>query len=832
MVRGILQQVVHHPTAYTAEMAMRQVAFHMLKNPNRFYKFYEEHLLRAGESYESYVVNVFHAKVWGDDLIAGAFGDMWNVAVSVVSPVAKKPFHLFHNKTDPDVVLVCNGGNYLSAGGSTHYSGTRSTDVHFKKPGSDTMNPTLKQDLTGILMPVLLKRKDFAKQKALDEYVKDEKQATLDMLRTVSKGIRRIDDRIATLVEQSDEFIKQKKFLEFKMEKLGIHAEQIQEYTDDMIDRPWCRTTEREMEDEEEANRKRQLEEQKEESEAKKQRIMPTVEGHENPDFLSPSKRTEDSEHDELLKKQQQEILRGHEVTIQKQEQALFAQERTIRFQKEMLDKLQEQVRSLCLQQGGTRAQQTVSRAEEVDCSSLNIAQSEPTSNLVQPGPSTQKQYKRGGTATIDKMLRPELMRFLPSQHSQPAVQTNVQEDDIIIAENIPGFTTSRTDVPVLPSDLTISQEQQAALPPPLPPKLYVPKITEGQEGQSLVLMPTKMKKSTKLRESTRPVPEELQDDDLFYCDNCEAKYTTKDELNRHVANVCGVKKPEYFCDECPSSFYWLNPLREHYYKMHVKKFLYRCTKCGKGIHYKSRMPDHNRKCPKKDGEDKYVGKLPYDEEIESKFVKRKAVPVVLDQPENEQQQLQQQQQQQDQQQQIQQQQIQQQQIQDQPQQQQIQDQPQQQQIQEQQDQQLQEQQDQQLQLEMTSQEPILIQEEKPIQEQQLQLEMTSQEPILIQEQKPILSILELAPTEQTTSTETSTPVPDSSATEDQIAVHNILPLAYQAQPTSADELLNTLSEGRVPNIADEIPSADNDDNDNDDDDKKMVLTQENKFDE
>ena len=325
-------------------MAMRQVAFHMLKNANRFYKYYEEQLLRAGESYESYVVNIFHSNVWGDDLIAGAFGDMWNIAVSVISPIAKKPFHLWHNKSVPDVVLVCNGGNYLTAGGSTHYSGTRSTDVHFKKPGSDTMNPTLKQDLTGILMPVLLKRKDFAKQKALDEYVKDEKQATLDMLRTVSKGIRRIDDRIAMLVHESDEFIKKKKFLEFKMEKLGIHTEQIQEYTDAMMDRPWCRTAEREMEDEEEANRKRQLEEQREESEAKKQRIMPTVEGHANPDFLSPSKRSEDSEHDELLKKQQQEILRGHELTIQKQEQALFAQERTIQSQRELIEKLQEQL--------------------------------------------------------------------------------------------------------------------------------------------------------------------------------------------------------------------------------------------------------------------------------------------------------------------------------------------------------------------------------------------------------------------------------------------------------------------------------------------------------
>ena len=633
MVRGILQQVVHHPTAYTAEMAMRQVAFHMLRNPNRFYKFYEENLLKAGESYESFVVNVFHAKVWGDDLIAAAFGDMWNLAVSIVTPILKKPLHLFHNKSIPDIVLVCNGGHYLGAGGSTHYNGSRSTDPHFRKPGSDKMNPTLQQDLTGILMPVLLKRKDFAKQKALDEYLKDEKQASLDMLRTVCKGIRRIDDRIATLIEQSDEFIKQKKFLEFKMEKLGIRTEQIEAYTEDMTDRPWCRTAEREREDEEEANRKRQLEEDKRESDAKKQRIMPTVEGHDNPEFLSPSKRNEDLEHDELLKTQQQEILRGHELTIQKQEQALMAQEKTIQYQKEMLEKLQEQLRAL-------HPQQPTAIVEEVDCPS--------TSTTIQSGSSTQKVYRRGGTATIDRILRPDLMRYLPSHHSQP----DVQQDDVVIAEDIPGFTTSRTDVPVLPSQLQVPQQveaavpsqiQEPAVPPPIPPKLYVPKLGEGE---TLILLPTKMKKPTKLRSSTTPVPEELQDDDLFYCENCEGKYTTRDELNRHVANTCGIKVAEYFCDECPSSFYWKNPLREHYYKMHVKKFLYKCTKCGKGFNWKSRIPDHNRKCPKKDGEDIYEYKLPFDEEIEKKFVKRKAVPAVLDNNNAEQQQQQQQQQQ------------------------------------------------------------------------------------------------------------------------------------------------------------------------------------------
>ena len=107
-----------------------------------------------------------------------------------------KPFHLFHTKLQPDVVLVCNGGNYLKHGGSTHYNGTRSTD-----PGSDLINPTLQQDMTSKLTPTVLKDKETAKQLALNEYLKDERQASLDLLRTVCKGIRRLDDKIATLIE-------------------------------------------------------------------------------------------------------------------------------------------------------------------------------------------------------------------------------------------------------------------------------------------------------------------------------------------------------------------------------------------------------------------------------------------------------------------------------------------------------------------------------------------------------------------------------------------------------------------------------------------------------
>ena len=105
-------------------MAMRQAAMFMLRHPSKYYKYVEEDLLYTGESYESFVYNVFHCNVWGDDLIAAVFGDMWNIGISIVSPTAKKPFHLFHNKVQPDVVLVCNGGNYMRLGGATHFCAT------------------------------------------------------------------------------------------------------------------------------------------------------------------------------------------------------------------------------------------------------------------------------------------------------------------------------------------------------------------------------------------------------------------------------------------------------------------------------------------------------------------------------------------------------------------------------------------------------------------------------------------------------------------------------------------------------------------------------------
>ena len=142
----------------------------------------EQELLEMGESYESYCYNIFHCNVWGDDLVAATFGDMWNLAISIVSPISKKPIHPFHTKAQPDVVLLANGGTWMSSENNlTHFSTTRCTEAGFRKPGTDFLNPTISQDMNQKIQPIILDSKDRAKQLALNEYLTTDKEHSLEL---------------------------------------------------------------------------------------------------------------------------------------------------------------------------------------------------------------------------------------------------------------------------------------------------------------------------------------------------------------------------------------------------------------------------------------------------------------------------------------------------------------------------------------------------------------------------------------------------------------------------------------------------------------------------
>ena len=203
---SILNQIVHH-NSYTPEMAMRQAGFHMLKHPEQFYKAVEDELNQSGESYESYCFNVYHSNVWGDDLVAAVFSDMWNIAISIVSPAIKYPVNLWHNKDFPDVVLVANGGSYLSENNpTTHFSSSRVQDLDFRLPGRELVitTPGYSGDTYKKLKPAILDNKEQARKMAIDQYVNFEKEKSLQLLYGITRSIGKLDRHIAHLIHESE----------------------------------------------------------------------------------------------------------------------------------------------------------------------------------------------------------------------------------------------------------------------------------------------------------------------------------------------------------------------------------------------------------------------------------------------------------------------------------------------------------------------------------------------------------------------------------------------------------------------------------------------------
>ena len=574
-------QIVHHPHNYTAEMAMRQAALYMLRHPYKYFKCVEQELLRSGESYESYCYNVFNKNVWGDDFIAAVFGDMWNVAISIVTPISRKPIALFHNKDNPDVVIVANGGCYTMQKGCTHFTATRSTDPKFKQPGSEYMNPTISQDITAKLEPVVLADREDAKQAALKQYLHTGKERSVDLLRGVCTQIKRLDNRICDMIKESDMFREQKDLLEYQLEKLGVSTEKLRDATNELSgDRGYVRTEEREMSDIA-ADKKRKAEEQLKEQELKKQKVIAVGEGLEDVETVQGAQAEVEETYHQKLARQQQEIIKQYETLLQQQQNRLVEQEQELEQHRQQEQKQQPQ-------QGQTWS-------EVIEGIRASSGKQKPSTS------------RRAGT--IDNYLSAKGITYLP-----PDVKKDITEK-VEISEDF----TETVEEDVIITEVTKKTETVK----------YIPTKVPGIENYVLVQAP-RTKTTAKRSSVAGPVPEKLRNPAKFYCEKCPCFYTRPDELARHKKRNCLKEDPEYFCNVCHRGFFYENTVREHYYHEHTDIVLWHCKKCNEGFHYKSNRSKHRHACPNKDGADIYQGRAPYDEELEETFKAKTAIPVKI----------------------------------------------------------------------------------------------------------------------------------------------------------------------------------------------------------
>ena len=149
------------------------------------------------------------------------------------------------------------------------------------------------------------------------------------------------------------------------------------------------------------------------------------------------------------------------------------------------------------------------------------------------------------------------------------------------------------------------------------------------EKKKSLVLVPPTQKHVlTKRSNPGTPVPEDNRDPDRYYCDNCACNCKEKSDLRKHQCFMCLKTEFDFICDECQMGFHTGYGVREHYYQVHKKEFLYFCMKCSKGFFHKSKKSNHKKACPKKDEADTHAARALYDEELQNTFKRRTRVEV------------------------------------------------------------------------------------------------------------------------------------------------------------------------------------------------------------
>ena len=81
----------------------------MAENTLEFVQKLQWHLKRNHITYHSYLQGISDGVICVDRFIVSAISMMWNISISVVSPVYSREWKIHHNATEADILIVSNG---------------------------------------------------------------------------------------------------------------------------------------------------------------------------------------------------------------------------------------------------------------------------------------------------------------------------------------------------------------------------------------------------------------------------------------------------------------------------------------------------------------------------------------------------------------------------------------------------------------------------------------------------------------------------------------------------------------------------------------------------
>ena len=136
---SVLQQIAT-PPGYACGHLRNQVVVFMAENTLEFAKKLQRYLKQNHITYQSYLQGISDGVIRVDRFIVSAISKMWNISISVVSPVYNSEWKIHHDATEADILIVSNGHQLGHAKEATHYSPTESTLKSWKKVGHDVVD--------------------------------------------------------------------------------------------------------------------------------------------------------------------------------------------------------------------------------------------------------------------------------------------------------------------------------------------------------------------------------------------------------------------------------------------------------------------------------------------------------------------------------------------------------------------------------------------------------------------------------------------------------------------------------------------------------------------
>ena len=132
------------PNNYTTKDFCSQIGAFMACELHYFYPRMSDYLSKKALTYEGYITGVSLGDISADQFMILAISRMWNISISILSPVFNTIWNLYHKSKNPSIVIIGNGREFSNKRESHHYSPMEKTLPSAKKLGHDIDNIDVK----------------------------------------------------------------------------------------------------------------------------------------------------------------------------------------------------------------------------------------------------------------------------------------------------------------------------------------------------------------------------------------------------------------------------------------------------------------------------------------------------------------------------------------------------------------------------------------------------------------------------------------------------------------------------------------------------------------